>query len=780
MPLDTKYDDHGKMLVRIETAQSGERERRKACKESKLFLSEKDGQWEQRAIEKMDGRYRGTFDMLSPIVESFEGEVVKASFTIRVSPSNGVATKETAKLYDGMIRNIRNISDAEHIFEKVAVSNYICGFDCFEIVQEFVPGSFDQDLLFKEIANAMDSVWFDPLSIKQDRSDANWAIKLVTIPLADYKSRWPDGGQISIGDNAEERRRINKNTHDTVTIGQLYYKKEKEVELVQMSDGAVYEVDEKFKSIVDDMANPQDGSQPITETRRRKDKLIKVHSRMLDGSDWLNKEQETVFELIPLCPIYGNYDIVDRSYVYFGKILKLIDPQRIYNYAQSRDIEDGALGMSEKIVMTDKQVSDNDYSRLHTGNDPIIVYDVDRDATPPYKLPAAQANPALQTTMANVQQMVNTTSNSFQAQQGNAAATQSGVAGLQQIEQANIGSIKWMKPLSVTLCYAAKVLLPAIPLTYDGERQVRILEEDGTSNIVPLNKPTFDQETQTNVTLNDLSKGKYDAVCDMGPAFNSSQKEAARSLEATLVTNPELGPMIYDVLFKVKKEPGMDIVAERLREQAFNNGVIPESQWTDEEKQQAAEAQAAAANQPPQEDPNMVLARAEEGKAQAEQLNAQTKQQEAQFTQRVKIADNQLDNRKLDIREKEIQLEANKFQLGQDDKFNKDAADIEQGQQKIDLETEKLSVNTQQANEKIDLQAQQQEFNQLIEMARTEVDNLKKQTEALKTIREASGVDVIMGPGVVQAFANQSREVIDAQQTEGKLEPTLPVIDNQE
>ena len=73
---------------------------------------------------------------------------------------------------------------------------------------------------------------------------------------------------------------------------------------------------------------------------------------------------------------------------------------------------------------------------------------------------------------------------------------------------------------------------------------------------------------------------EYDVVCEVGAAFNSAQKEAARSIEAMLAITPEISPLVLDVMFKNKKEHGMDLIAERLREQAFNNGNIPESQWT--------------------------------------------------------------------------------------------------------------------------------------------------------------------------------------------------------
>jgi hypothetical protein len=193
-------------------------------------------------------------------------------------------------------------------------------------------------------------------------------------------------------------------------------------------------------------------------------------------------------------------------------------------------------------------------------------------------------------------------------------------------------------------------------------------------------------------------------------------------------------------------------MSERFRELLFNAGSIPESQWTDEERQKVAESEAQAQNQPPQEDPNMVIARAEEGKAQAEQLNAQTKQQEAQFDAQVKSAEIQLENDKVSLEREKLNFEIEKFKVGQDDKFNVDAAKIDQGQQKIDLDS------------------QSQSFNQALEIQKTQItlqqaqmDKLTKEVQAWKTIKEASGADAFIDPVVPAAFHEQGERVIETQ-----------------
>ena len=174
MSIDINFKEHSSVLIMIGKAQDAESDQREAVREAKLFITKRDGQWDPTSWTKMDGRYRGTFDMCTPIVDQIAGEIDQSDFTIRVSPSGGESSEDTAKTLDGLIRNIRNISNAENVFQSAGRSNVIGGFDAWEVTQDWIDGdSFDQDLFIKRIPNAVDSVWFDLGSVEQDRSDAN-------------------------------------------------------------------------------------------------------------------------------------------------------------------------------------------------------------------------------------------------------------------------------------------------------------------------------------------------------------------------------------------------------------------------------------------------------------------------------------------------------------------------------------------------------------------------------------------------------------------------------
>ena len=94
---------------------------------------------------------------------------------------------------------------------------------------------------------------------------------------------------------------------------------------------------------------------------------------------------------------------------------------------------------------------------------------------------------------------------------------------------------------------------------------------------------------------------------------------------------------------------------------------------------------------------------------------------------------------------KKIDLQQQQFDRAGDDKFNLEAAKIDQGQQALDLKAQQ-----QQIDNGLKIQAaQQQEINDAI--------------NNLKVLREAMGVDAIVGPTNTQAYKDQADIVLDEQ-----------------
>ena len=426
-----------------------------------------------------------------------------------------------------------------------------------------------------------------------------------------------------------------------------------------------------------------------------------------------------------------------------------MDAQRGINFAVSGDTEDVAMSPTDAVWMTKKQGQGEDYSKMNIDRKAVRFYDGDDDAkTPPFKMARSAGNPAMQTAMSNFMALLSATGNMDDPSMGNNPGLQSGVAIDSLIGQSNNGNVKWFKSMEIAICQAYRICVDAIPRVYDATRQQRILGEDGTDKIVDLNTTVFDEQTKTNIEVNDLTKGVYDVTCSMGAKFQNQQEKESERLMQMLAVDPTMIDISRDVLYKNQAGSGMQVVADRARKLGIQNGTVDPSEYTPEEQQEQQELAQQQANQPPQEDPNMVLARAEEGKAQAEGMNAQTKQQEAQFNAQVKTAEIQLEQDKIALEREKLQLEAAKFQRSGEAKFNTEMISADQNQQKIDL------------------QANKQQFEAMMQAMAQKQSEMDSAINNLKVLKDAIGADTIIGDTNTEAYKEQADIVLDKQDEE--------------
>jgi len=185
----------------------------------------------------------------------------------------------------------------------------------------------------------------------------------------------------------------------------------------------------------------------------------------------------------------------------------------------------------------------------------------------------------------------------------------------------------------------------------------------------------------------------------------------------------------------------------------FNIDITPD-EWTEDEQAEQQQLADQQANQEPQEDPLMVEARGIELSGQADVLNAQTKQSEAQFNAQVKGAEVTLEQDKVALDREKLQFAVQKFLKGQDDKFNVDAAKIQQGERKLDQE-----------QEKIQLSAQDQRFEQLMESNKAMAAEIKTNAESFKIMADA--MQTFVGPGIVEAGIKQAQVIQESQEEAG-------------
>lgn len=728
-----KLTDHSAVLEQLKISQDSDRDQREQARECEHFIYKKDGQWEPGIVERFNRykRPRYTFDRTTPVVDQVAGEMEQTEFSIRVSPTDAMGTDDIAETYEGMIRNIINISDANaKVFHQADRGMIVRGVDGWEIINDYIDGdSFEQDLYIKKIHNFIDRVWFDAAAQEQDMSDARWCWVLDAITKEEYDSTFPDGSGLGITEDRSYNVYYNKT--DFILVARFLYKKPRTITLIQMSDGSVYEENDDFNKIKDELEN-----NGIVETKRRERKSWRVYQRMMDGGGWLNEEQETVFDYLPVVPEFGNFCVSENKVIYRGEVLKIMDSQRVYNYTRSRQIEEGALSPRAKYWMTPKQAAgyETSLSTMNTNADPVQFFNPDpENPGVPQQNGGAQINPGLENIAQAATQDITATSNQFAAQRGDNPGLQSGIALSQQIEQGNTSTIKYYTARKVAMAYMARVLINAIPKVYDSTRQQRILNEDGTDEIVTLNQPYIDSQTGETIELNNLAIGKYDVSVSVGEPFQNRRQKGTEAIVKLGAVDPSIIQLAGDQLIKNLGFPGSDDVAMRKRAQMIAQGLIPQEQLTQEELAEIEAQQ--AQNQNPPADPAMMMA------AQAEMEKAKAQQQEAAN----KTAALQLEAQKL-------QLEIDKFRAEMQGKLGVEGAKLEQEQQKID-----------QNDAKLQMQLQQQQFSQMMEMIKTQNEALNKQAATLNLLKDAMGADAIVSPQTARAYSQQTEIIQDTQ-----------------
>ena len=717
------YTDQSKVLILFEAAKDVETDNREMSRDDNRFIDDPAGQWESDVFSSADNKPRYTFDRTTPIVEQIAGEIEQADFDIRIKPAGGDATKDDAKLLDGMVRNIENISDASHIFNNAARSMVKSGIGGWRVKRAYLDdNSFDQDLIISPILDFANRVWFDPNSKEQNKSDSRYCFLIQPISPDEFKEKFPDfdGAPVSVTDTKTNTDFGYSN--DDVFLGQIYYKKEETRELLLMTDGQVLVNDDDFKDIEDELAE-----RGITVKNRRKRPNTIIMSRLFDANGWIVDEEETVFNYIPVIPVYGNYTIDCNKTRYRGVVRKLKDTQRVMNYSMSREIEEGALAPRAKIWMTQKQAAghESQIQTLNTNSDPVQFYNWDSDAPGiPQQTGGAQINPGLRTMSQDMSQSLNMTAGLFAANMGDNPGLQSGVAIERLQNKGDTGTVSYFSSMEVAICHTGRIIIDALPRVYDTERMVRVMQEDGSFDITTINQEVTDRETGRRVVVNDLSKGQYDVTCSAGPSFQNRQQEAVTGIIDAARVNPSIMEIGSDIFMKNQMFPGAEQIAERMREQLFNAGVIPFEQMTDEEKQKVQQAQAKAQNQEPTAE--MLI-------GQAELIKAKNEEQRTQ----VDVAD-----------------KTAKTQIA----VNKEKREDFKAQSSARNDTAKLAQDQQENQFERFLQMQQQQLaeNQAI------MGNIKILADAMKSLQDAAQGPIV-GPGFIDNVREQSALVGQAQ-----------------
>lgn len=545
--------------------------------------------------------------------------------------------KKTAEIYEGLIRNIWNVSDGDTVIDYAAEYQVAAGMGSWRITTEYAGDDvFDQDIWVKPLQNPFCLYW-DPSAKDEMKRDAMDCLLLDRISKTSYEMRWPNKEVVSWESNEfdDEEEWMDD---ESVRIVEYWWKEPATKELWQLATGEVIDSESEGAKLID----------PLTIKRKRVAKCYKVQmciasgDAILERADWAGKD-------LPFVTVYGEHVIIDGKDRWWGLPRFAKDAQRSYNVSRTAITETIALAPQAKWWATVEQAKGHTqkWAEAHYKNFPYLLYNADPKAPgTPQRMGGADVPVALIQESQIASDEIKAVTGIFDASLGMQGNETSGKAINAREQQGQIATFNFPDNMSKGIRRTWEICIDLIPKIYDTERQLRILGSDGAEDYARVNQVVTDPTTLENVTINDLSKGHYDVAVTTGPSFTTKRQEASETYLQLAQAAPQVMAVAGDLIFKSMDLPYSEDIADRLKamlpppiQELISKGkqIPPEAQAVMMQAQQAmamVEQQMQVVQQAGMEAQKEQQA-VEKGKAEIQTAVANLKAQEAQFEAKV-------------------------------------------------------------------------------------------------------------------------------------------------
>jgi hypothetical protein len=491
--------------------------------------------------------------------------------TGKVIPADDKADVAVAEIFDGMVRHIEYISDADVAYDTACDNQVTYGEGYIRLLTEYCrEDSFDQDLKIGRIRNSF-SVYMDPTIQDPCGSDAKWCFLTEDLTKDEYERMFPDAMPISsmmtqgVGDQSLSQWL----TEDTVRIAEYFYFEHKTVKL----------------NLYPDNVTAIDGTPQDKQLKLMFQKPIRSRSVDKKQVKWLKtngyevlQEQDWAGKWIPVVRVVGNEWEVDGQLYVSGLVRNAKDAQRMYNYWVSQEAEMLALAPKAPFIGYGGQFEgyENQWKTANTTNWPYLEVnpDVTDGAGSALPLPQRAAPPLAQTGLIQAKMGaaddIKATTGQYDSSLGAASNERSGKAILAREKQGDTGTYHYVDNLSRAIRYVTRQLVDIIPKIYDTERVARIVGLDGEVGMVKVNpqqpepvKSIVDQTGAVMEKVYNLSVGVYDVCVTTGPGYMTKRQEALDAMSMLLQSNPDLWKVAGDLFIKNMDWPGAQEMAAR-------------------------------------------------------------------------------------------------------------------------------------------------------------------------------------------------------------------------
>jgi hypothetical protein len=490
----------------------------------------------------------------------------------KVIPADDKADVAVAEVFQGIVRHIEYLSDADVAYDTACDNQVTYGEGYIRILTEYCrENSFDQDLKIGRIRNSF-SVYMDPMIHDPCGSDAEWCFITEDIPKEEYERLYPDALPISVmmSQGVGDQSLSMWMSQETVRIAEYFYIEHQKKTLNLYPDNIT-----AFNNSPQDKQLKAMFGKPLKSrtSEHRQVKWLKTNGfEVLEERDWAGK-------WIPVVRVVGNEFEVDGQLYISGLVRNAKDAQRMYNYWVSQEAEMLALAPKAPFIGYGGQFEgyETNWKTANTNNWPYLEVnpDVTDGSGSPLPLPERAQPPMAQTGLIQAKmgagEDIKATTGQYDSSIGATSNERTGRAILARQNQGDTSTYHYVDNLARAVRYTTRQLVDLIPKIYDTERVARIVGLDGEVDMVKINpnQPEPVRVIKDPITGLDIEKiynpsiGIYDVVVTTGPSYATKRQEAMEAMQMILQTNPQLWGVAGDLFIKNMDWPGAQEMAAR-------------------------------------------------------------------------------------------------------------------------------------------------------------------------------------------------------------------------
>lgn len=554
------------------------------CAKDDLRFARLEEQWPEGIKKAREDEHRPclTFNKMPTFIRQVVNDARQNKPAIKVHPQDSTSDPEVAEIYNGLIRNIETVSDADVAYDTAIDQAVTTGFGFWRINTAYTTDdTFEQDIVVERIANQF-TVYPDPDSQEADSSDWNSAWIVSTMRKDDFTREYPKAEKVDWEFDFADCPDGLGCDGENVVIAEWWTREPVKKEIVALSDGtvrAVEEVEEQSEELA--MAGIMVVGEPRTVQSWKVRQRIMTGAEVLEDNEWAGK-------YIPIVPVWGDEVIDEQGKRHYRSLIRSAkDAQITFNIMRTTGIE--MLGLQPKIPYIGEEGAfdaDPNWARVNDESIPYLEYAQGKQ--PPQRQPLPQNyTAAFQEALAANDDMKSIIG-IYDASLGAKSNETSGKAILARQREGDVSTFHFIDNLSRAIRHGGRIIMDLIPKVYSSERIVRVLGEDnavGTAQIALTGQPVteqFDEQGQAIAKVYDLTVGKYDLTVSAGPNYTTRREEIRETLtQLAAQGSDEIGAILAPRIAKLLDLPDADEIAEEL--QSLNparqqGGIPPEIQ----------------------------------------------------------------------------------------------------------------------------------------------------------------------------------------------------------